>query len=110
MPTAEQLAYIGMACGAVLGIAAVGALLWKLIKRFLGWADFIDGAREFLTQAQGRPATRDDPGEPNLMEQVRLLRLEQHLQRETLDEVVQWRAGQRERLPDQSRRRGRPAI
>lgn len=104
MPTAEQVIAV---CGAILAVAAVGTLLWKGLKRFLGWADFIDGAREFLSQAQGRPATRDDPGEPNLMEQVRLLRLEQKAQRVTLDSLVEWRAGQRDRPTDPNQRRRR---
>jgi len=108
VPTVEEWTYVAVACGAVLSVAAVGALLWKGVKKFLGWADFIDGGVEFFRQAQGRPATRDDPGEPNLMEQVRIMRIEQVRLREMLDELVAWRAGQQPPSVSARRRGQRP--
>ncbi len=108
MPKAEHLAYVIAACGAILGTTAVVALFWKGVKKFFRLTDMIDASREFLIEAVGQPETREHPGVPGLMDEVRTIKAEQRAQRETLDSLVEWRA--RQGSPTANGRRRRPGL
>lgn len=113
LPPVEFWGYVIAATGGVVGVAAVAALIVRMVKKVLRATDLWDRIVEAVNQVAGRPATRDDPGQPGLMD--RMMSLEHKLdvlgavvaEHLDLEHPEQRRTGRRQ---DNGGRRRRPSI